>query len=43
MIDKTACEKWTGEDKEGEQRNFEGREENHETSVTVLDIAGESV
>jgi len=43
MIDKIAGEKWTGRDKEGERRNFEGLEKNRVTPVTVLDIAGESV
>ena len=43
MIDKIAGEKWTGKDKEGEWRSFEGLEENHETSVDVFDIAGGSV
>jgi hypothetical protein len=43
MIDKIAGDKWTGKNKEGELRSFEVLEENHETSVIVLDIAGESV
>jgi hypothetical protein len=43
MFDETAGEKWTGKGKGGERRNFEGLEENHETSVTVLDIAGDCV
>ena len=43
MIDKIADEKWTGMDEEVGRRIYEGLEENHETSVTPLDIAGESV
>ena len=43
MIDKIAGEKWTGKDKGGVRRSFEGLEENHDTSVTAFDIGGESV
>jgi hypothetical protein len=43
MINKIAGDKWTGKNKEGELRSFAVLEENHETSVIELDIAGDIV